>query len=104
MPVVELEDRLVEIHGQVCKSDDPSLGITLEVELEVDLKSITRHLLRLFGRRPGRPGSRSFPLSKSVDVSLRLTEEGGPAAYPDCIAAFCIGAVVGIDDVLVPLR
>ena len=53
VPVVEFEDRLVVVHGQVCESDRPPLGITLEVE--VGLNSIPYRVLWLFGRWSTRP-------------------------------------------------
>ena len=42
MSVVELVDRLVVADGQVRELDNPSLGVTLEVEAEIGLYPILR--------------------------------------------------------------
>ena len=57
-------------------------------------------VLRLFGRRPARPGLRSTARAERVDVGLRLFKEGGSTAYADGIAPVVIRAVVSVDDVL----
>ena len=54
----------------------------------------------LLRHRSARTGLRILSLPEGVEVSSGLPEEGSSTAYANCIAVVIIGAVVGIDDVV----